>query len=75
VAKKPASKPAPKAIAKPAPNTGRYDIAGKYIGAASPVSLPKGRGMSAQMAARVAADPKRFKGYADPTKGTSRYPY
>lgn len=55
--------------------TGRYDIAGKYIGASSPVQLPGGRGMSAQMAAAIQKNPSAYPGYADPSQGTPRYTY
>ena len=78
VAKKPApkaaAKPAPKPVAKkPAPKPGRYDVAGKYLGADSPLQLPSGRGMSAVMAAAVQKNPSAYPGYADPSQGKPRY--
>lgn len=83
-AKKTATKtPTPKSTSQSSPkvstptssNTGRYDIAGKYLGAGSPVQLPGGRGMSAQMAAAVQRNPSAYPGYSDPSQGTPRYTY
>jgi len=79
-----AKKPAPKAAAKPAPKPvakkpetkpGRYDVAGRYLGADSPLSLPNGRGMTAVMAAAIQKNPSKYSGYADPSQGTPRYSY
>ena len=56
-------------------NTGRYDVAGKYLGAKSPIQLPGGGGMSAQMAAAIQKNPSAYSGYADPSQGTPRYTY
>jgi hypothetical protein len=70
VAKKPEPQPV---VKKPEPKPGRYDIAGKYLGADSPLQLPGGRGMSAAMAAAVRKKPSAYPGYADPSQGTPRY--
>ena len=56
-------------------NTGRYDVAGRYLGAKSPIQLPGGGGMSAQMAAAIQKNPSAYSGYADPSQGTPRYTY
>jgi hypothetical protein len=52
---------------------GRYDIAGKYMGADSPLQLPGGKGMSAAMATAVKKNPSKYQGYADPSQGMPRY--
>lgn len=71
-----AAKPATTLTAKPATTPapiGRYDASGNYIGASSPISLPGGGGMSAQMAAAIKANPSAFPGYADPSTGKNTY--
>ncbi len=66
--------PSPGNPSPTAENPGRYDIAGKYLGASSPVMLPGGGGMSAKMAAAIQANPSAYPGYANPAGGTPRYP-
>jgi hypothetical protein len=73
-APKPATAPAP--APAPAPATiGRYDASGNYIGASSPISLPGGGGVSAQMATAINANPSAYPGYADPSAGKNTYTY
>lgn len=54
---------------------GRYDVAGKYMGASSPVQLPGGGGMSAKMAASIQRNPSQYQGYTSPAGGTPKYNY
>ena len=70
VNKKPTPKPVNK---KPESKPGRYDMAGRYMGADSPLQLPGGKGMSAVMAAAIRKNPSGYSGYADPSQGTPRY--
>ena len=68
-------KPAPVSTPKPTPTLGRYDAAGNYIGASSPISLPDGRGMTAKMAEAIRNNPSAYPGYADPSTGKDKYTY
>ena len=73
--KKPAPAPAKASAKAPAPVVGRYDKAGNYIGASSPLQLPSGGGMSAAMAAAIKKNPNAYLGYEDPSKGKPVYRY
>jgi hypothetical protein len=54
---------------------GRYDTAGKYMGASSPVQLSGGGGMSAKMAASVQEKRSEYPTHANPAGGTPKYTY
>ena len=73
--KAPAKAPAPATAKATAPVVGRYDKAGNYIGASSPLQLPSGGGMSAAMAAAIKKNPNAYPGYKDPSKGKPVYRY